>query len=50
MTQFARKMTEILNHGALNLALLAEAGFEDVTVQEMKHDPFNLHYLCRVPS
>ncbi|MCF8109706.1 MAG: class I SAM-dependent methyltransferase [Desulfohalobiaceae bacterium] len=32
------------------LTLLAEAGFEDVTVQDMKHDPFNLYYLCRVPS
>jgi ubiquinone/menaquinone biosynthesis C-methylase UbiE len=27
--------------------MLKEAGFESVEVLEMKHDPFNLHYLCR---
>ncbi len=30
-------------------ALLREAGFEDVEPTEMEPDPFNLHYLCRVP-
>ena len=28
--------------------LLAEAGFSDVQVLEMAHDPFNVHYFCRV--
>ncbi len=28
--------------------LLKEAGFDEVVVQEMAHDSFNLHYLCRV--
>ncbi len=27
--------------------MLGEAGFENVEVLEMEHDPFNLHYLCR---
>ena len=30
--------------------LLRTAGFEDVTLQDMAHDPFNLHFLCRVPA
>ena len=29
------------------VALLHEAGFEDVEIVEMEHDPFNLHYLCK---
>jgi SAM-dependent methyltransferase len=29
-------------------ALLKEAGFDGVDMQEMAHDGFNLHYLCRV--
>jgi ubiquinone/menaquinone biosynthesis C-methylase UbiE len=28
-------------------ALLLEAGFKQVEVLEMEHDPFNLHYCCR---
>lgn len=28
-------------------ALLTEAGFENIEILEMEHDPFNLHYLCR---
>ena len=32
------------------LALLSEAGFDDIAVQEMEHDPFNIHYLCRAPG
>jgi hypothetical protein len=28
--------------------LLKEAGFDTVVVQEMPHDSFNLHYMCRV--
>ncbi|SMD07532.1 Methyltransferase domain-containing protein [Desulfocicer vacuolatum DSM 3385] len=28
--------------------LLKEAGFDRVVVQEMDHDAFNLHYMCRV--
>jgi len=31
-------------------ALLEEAGFERVEPTEMDYDPFNLHYLCRVPE
>jgi 2-polyprenyl-3-methyl-5-hydroxy-6-metoxy-1,4-benzoquinol methylase len=30
-------------------ALLSEAGFEHIELTEMEHDPFNLHYLCKVP-
>jgi ubiquinone/menaquinone biosynthesis C-methylase UbiE len=30
------------------VALLTEAGFENIQVLEMDHDPFNVHYLCRV--
>jgi 2-polyprenyl-3-methyl-5-hydroxy-6-metoxy-1,4-benzoquinol methylase len=30
-------------------ALLKEAGFEHIEITQMAHDPFNLHYLCRVP-
>ncbi|MCF8061171.1 MAG: class I SAM-dependent methyltransferase [Deltaproteobacteria bacterium] len=29
-------------------ALLREAGFEEIEMEEMAHDPFNLHFLCRV--
>ncbi|GAB6143092.1 class I SAM-dependent methyltransferase [Desulfocicer niacini] len=29
-------------------AFLKEAGFDAIDVQEMAHDGFNLHYLCRV--
>ena len=29
-------------------SLLREAGFDSIELQEMEHDPFNLHYLCRV--
>ena len=29
-------------------ALLKDAGFEHVELAEMEHDPFNLHYLCKV--
>lgn len=29
------------------MEMLREAGFEDIRVVEMAHDPFNLHYLCR---
>jgi len=29
-------------------ALLKEAGFDRVVVQEMPHDSFNLHYMCQV--
>jgi len=28
--------------------MLFQAGFETVEVLDMEHDPFNLHYLCRV--
>jgi len=31
-------------------ALLEGAGFERVEPTEMDYDPFNLHYLCRVPE
>ena len=30
-------------------ALLREAGFDHIEINEMDHDPFNLHYLCKVP-
>jgi 2-polyprenyl-3-methyl-5-hydroxy-6-metoxy-1,4-benzoquinol methylase len=30
-------------------AMLREAGFEGIEVEEMAHDPFNAHFLCRVP-
>jgi SAM-dependent methyltransferase len=30
-------------------AMLREAGFEQIELEEMAHDPFNLHFLCRVP-
>lgn len=30
--------------------LLVLAGFDDISVLEMEHDAFNLHYLCRVPG
>lgn len=30
-------------------ALLREAGFEHIEIIEMECDPFNLHYLCKVP-
>jgi hypothetical protein len=57
---FADKMTQILNGGALSLALapgmmwardqavslLREAGFEHIQVLQMSHDPFNVHYQC----
>jgi 2-polyprenyl-3-methyl-5-hydroxy-6-metoxy-1,4-benzoquinol methylase len=29
-------------------ALLKEAGFDHIELTEMEHDPFNLHYLCKV--
>ncbi len=29
--------------------LLKEAGFEHIELTEMEHDPFNLHFLCKVP-
>ncbi|MCP4400355.1 MAG: class I SAM-dependent methyltransferase [bacterium] len=31
-------------------ALLREAGFEQIDIVNMEHDPFNLHYLCKVPK
>ena len=31
-------------------ALLKEAGFEHIELTEMEHDPFNLHFLCKVPQ
>ena len=31
-------------------ALLREAGFAHIEINEMEHDPFNLHYLCKVSS
>ncbi len=34
----------------LALGMLSQAGFEQVEVLEMEHDPFNLHYLCRIPQ
>ncbi|MGA7145662.1 MAG: class I SAM-dependent methyltransferase [Desulfobacterales bacterium] len=30
-------------------AMLRAAGFEHIEIIEMEHDPFNLHYFCRVP-
>ncbi|MFU8769411.1 MAG: hypothetical protein ACNA7H_06700 [Desulfotignum sp.] len=30
------------------VSLLRQAGFEKIQVIEMDHDPFNVHYLCRV--
>ncbi len=30
-------------------ALLRDAGFEEIEISPMEHDPFNLHYLCRAP-
>jgi SAM-dependent methyltransferase len=30
------------------LKMLAEAGFNNVAALEMDHDPFNVHYLCKV--
>jgi len=30
------------------LAMLADAGFDSVEAAEMAHDPFNLHFLCKV--
>jgi SAM-dependent methyltransferase len=32
----------------LALGMLAEAGFRDVTVDVLPHDPINLYYVCRV--
>lgn len=29
-------------------ALLREAGFDQIEVIEMEHDPFNIHYLCKL--
>jgi SAM-dependent methyltransferase len=29
-------------------AMLREAGFKEIEAVEMKHDPFNVHFLCRV--
>lgn len=31
-------------------ALMRKAGFNHIEVLEMAHDPFNLHYLCRIPQ
>ena len=31
-------------------ALLIEAGFEDIVIEGMTHDPFNVHYMCRSAS
>jgi len=31
-------------------SLLRKAGFEYVEIVEMENDPFNLHYLCKIPS
>ena len=31
-------------------ALLRAAGFDHIEINEMDHDPFNLHYLCKAPS
>lgn len=28
--------------------MLKDAGFDDIEIQEMDHDGFNLHYLCRI--
>jgi SAM-dependent methyltransferase len=30
-------------------AMLREAGFEEIELEEMAHDPFNMHFLCRAP-
>jgi hypothetical protein len=30
-------------------AMLRAAGFEHIEIIEMEHDPFNIHYFCRVP-
>lgn len=29
-------------------AMLREAGFDHIELKEMEHDPFNLHFLCKV--
>lgn len=29
-------------------AMLREAGFDHIELREMEHDPFNLHFLCKV--
>ncbi|HKK09461.1 MAG TPA: hypothetical protein VJ939_01435, partial [Bacteroidales bacterium] len=29
------------------VSLLTQAGFINIQVLEMEHDPFNVHYLCR---
>jgi SAM-dependent methyltransferase len=31
-------------------SLLWEAGFKDIELIKMDHDPFNIHYFCRAPS
>ncbi len=31
-------------------ALLRAAGFDHIEINEMDHDPFNLHYLCKAPT
>ena len=30
-------------------AMLRAAGYEHIEIIEMEHDPFNLHYFCRIP-